>query len=182
VAKSELTKQIEKAIYNNTIKMGVYGCLEVSIGWNCAERVDFMTYNTNGEFRCYEIKVSKADFRSNCKASFVGNYNYYVMPNELYEQVKGEIPKGIGVYAFDGRFVRCVKRPKRTELTIDALLLSGYLIRALSRETEKKMDSDNPYIIEQKNSEIRRLFDERNRYHREANELRRELSFIRRNK
>lgn len=38
-----------------------------------------MTYDTKGIFRCYEVKVSKADFHSAAVKSFVGHYNYYVL-------------------------------------------------------------------------------------------------------
>ena len=41
-----------------------------------------------GEWRCYELKVTKADFRSTAKPSFVGHYNYFVLPSKLYEEVK----------------------------------------------------------------------------------------------
>lgn len=46
---------------------------------------------------CYEIKVSKSDFHSSNGHNFVGNANYYVMPKELYLQVKDEIPEHVGV-------------------------------------------------------------------------------------
>jgi hypothetical protein len=177
MAKSELTKQLEQAIYLSTVQMGVYGCFEVSIGWSCDERVDYMTYNTKGEFRCYEIKVSKADFRSKSKHSFVGHFGYYAMPTELYKQVQDEIPKGIGVYVHDGRFFSCVKKPKRTGPTIEPLLLSGFMIRALSRECEKQLKSNMPSVIERKDREIRRLFEERNRYRNDYNEERMKNNF-----
>jgi len=59
---------------------------------------------------CYEIKVSKADFMSKNGHNFVGNYNYYIMPSELYRQVKTQIPDDIGVIGYDpiynGSFLR----------------------------------------------------------------------------
>ena len=44
-----------------------------------------------------EIKVTKDDFHSKHGHNFVGNANYYVMPKELYNEVKSEIPEDIGV-------------------------------------------------------------------------------------
>jgi len=105
MAKTKETIELEKAIYNLTAKQGVFGCYEVTIGWFGHERVDYMTYDTKGIFRCYEIKVSKADFNSKAKHTFLGHYNYYVMPTELYEQVKQDIPSNIGVY----NSVKCIK-------------------------------------------------------------------------
>ena len=102
MAKTEETLKLEKAIYNLTAKQGVFGCYEVTIGWFGKERVDYMTYDTNGIFRCYEIKVSKSDFYSKAKHTFLGHYNYFVMPTELYEEVKQDIPSHIGVYNSKG--------------------------------------------------------------------------------
>lgn len=44
-----------------------------------------------------EIKVTKDDFHSKHGHNFAGNANYYVMPKELYNVVKSEIPEDIGV-------------------------------------------------------------------------------------
>jgi len=49
---------------------------------------------------CYEVKISKADFRNKNGHNFVGNLNYYVMPMELYKDVKDLIPQRIGVIAY----------------------------------------------------------------------------------
>lgn len=143
IAKTELTLQLEKDIWQETNKMGNFGAFEVTIGWWGKERVDFMVYNTKGEFRCYEIKVSKADFHSKAKKTFIGHYNYYVMPKELYEEVKEEIPKHIGVYC--GRYL--VKKPKRQELKVDEKTLLNSMIRSLSRENDKFIKTgDTGYI------------------------------------
>ena len=75
-----------------------------------AVRVDYMQFkpmnNTvsgieKGDFYCYEIKSSVEDFHSQNGHNFLGDYNYYVMPEEVYEQVKAEIPYGVGVYVPD---------------------------------------------------------------------------------
>lgn len=76
-----------------------------------AVRVDFMKFkpvnNTvsgieKGDFYCYEVKSSVDDFHSKNGHNFLGDYNYYVMPEEVYEQVKKEIPYQVGVYVPDG--------------------------------------------------------------------------------
>lgn len=111
--KTDETVALEKAIRHVTRKNGVFGCYEVTIGFFGKERVDYMTYDTKGIFRCYEIKVSKADFHSKAAKSFVGHYNYYVLTRELYNQVKEEIPDWIGVYVGD----YCAKKAKKQDLT-----------------------------------------------------------------
>src|SRR5690625_1456376 len=94
--RSEITNKLAKAIYYQTNKMGTFGCFEVTIGIGGNERVDYMTYDTKGIVRCYEIKSSKEDFYSRAKWTFVGHYNYFVMTDETFQQVKNDIPKGIG--------------------------------------------------------------------------------------
>lgn len=70
-------------------------------------RVDYMRFkpinNTvsgieKGDFYCYEIKSSVEDFHSKNGHNFIGDYNYYVMPEDVYEAVKNLIPYRVGVY------------------------------------------------------------------------------------
>lgn len=144
MAKSEGTMELERKIWESTHKQGVFGCFEVTIGWFGNERVDYITYDTNGIWRCYEIKVSKADFHSKAHNTFVGHYNYYVMPKELYEQIKEEIPVHIGIYC--GGW--CAKKAKKQELMVDEQVLKNSLIRCLYREAEKVIKSENPIVFE----------------------------------
>jgi hypothetical protein len=150
MAKTELTKKLERDLYFATEKQGVFRCFEVTIGFRGKQRCDFMTYDTNGIWRCYEIKISKSDFRSKAKNTFVGHYNYYCMPEELYEQVKDEIPNHIGVvcvYSYKlyksnnkmGYAVKTIKNPKKQKLKTNEQILKDSLIRSLSRDVEKWM-------------------------------------------
>ena len=154
IAKTEKTIQLEKSLYKETKKLGVFGCFEVTIGFNGNERVDYMTYNTQGIFRCYEIKVSKSDFYSKAKKSFVGHFNYYVMPHELYEEVKEDIPKHIGVYTDKHGFVSIVKNPKKQELSVNESTLKDSMIRSLSRENEKFIKTGDTDYINRLNRQI----------------------------
>lgn len=72
-----------------------------------AVRVDYMRFKPlnnsvsgieKGDFYCYEIKSSVEDFHSKNGHNFIGDYNYYVMPAEVFGKVKNEIPWNIGVY------------------------------------------------------------------------------------
>lgn len=171
MAKSEATIQLERDIYSATKKMGVFGCYEVTIGWYGSERVDYITYDTKGIWRCYEIKVSLSDFRSKAKLSFHGHYNYYVLTEELYEKVKDEIPKHIGVYVGQ----RLKKRPKKQELGVDENVLKSSLIRSLSREADKLIRSNKPTVVQHLERQLRRSESERDRYRREGQELRNKL-------
>lgn len=87
----------------------IYWAKEVTFDYatGSAVRVDFMRFkpvnNTvsgieKGDFYCYEVKSSIEDFRSKHGHNFLGDFNYYVMPESVYEQVKEEIPYKAGVY------------------------------------------------------------------------------------
>lgn len=158
MAKTNLTKQLETSIWKATRKQGTFGCHEVTIGFFGNERVDYMTYDTSGTFRCFEIKVSASDFRSKNKNTFVGHLNYYVMPIELYEKVKSEIPSHVGVYAsYTGSDLSCVKKPKRQELVFAPEIMKDSMLRSLYREYEKLNVSEDKGIMERLKTEMRRM-------------------------
>lgn len=164
-----MTKKIENNLYTNTQKQGVFCCFEVTIGWFGRERVDFLTYDTKGIWRCYEVKVSKSDFYSGARNTFVGHYNYYAMPRELFEQVREDIPEHVGVFV-DGNF--SVKRAKKQDLGEDEQVLKNSMIRSLSRESDKLRKSKDPDLINRLNRRISRLEKERNEYMHKNQKLR----------
>lgn len=153
IAKTDLTTELEKKLWEVTNKIGVFGCFEVTIGFGGNERVDYMTYDTKGIWRCYEIKVSKEDFYSDAAKTFVGHYNYYVMPEGLYEEVKKDIPKHIGVH--NGSY--CLKNARKQELDIDEQILKDSIIRSLYREQEKFIKTCDTSYINRLQSKISRL-------------------------
>lgn len=143
--KTEETLKFEMYLTRYTNKQGTFCCPEVTIGWFGRERVDYLTYDTNDLFRCYEVKVTKSDFYSKCHNTFIGNYNYYVMPQKLYEIVKQDIPKEIGVLVeniinnrlYEYTPLKSVKKALKQELKVDKEILKNSLIRSLYREYKK---------------------------------------------
>ena len=102
-----LSALIEKKI-NPDNDIRIYWAKEVTLdyGTGHAVRVDYMKFepanNTvsgieKGDFYCYEVKSSIEDFHSGHGLNFVGDYNYLVMPEEVYETAKKEIPYYVGV-------------------------------------------------------------------------------------
>lgn len=152
--KTDLTRQAERLLWERNDKMGTFGCFEVTIGWYGNEIVDFMTYNTNSEFRCYEIKVSKADFYSKNRLTFCGHFNYLVMPAKLYDELLAEKDLdlltqmnsyGTGVYIFDKKGIYCVQKAKRKRVRYGkAVELLEYMLRSSNREV-KKFYKEQPY-------------------------------------
>lgn len=164
MAKTQQTINLEKELYSNTAKQGVFGCFEVTIGWFGKERVDYITMDTKEIFRCYEIKVSKADFYSKANKTFLGDFNYYVMPDELYEQVKHDIPFHIGVH--NGK--RCIKNAKKQEVDNETKsMLKSYIVRSLSRYLQDAVDNENESYIKQLKRNISNTKSEKDRYYRE---------------
>ena len=138
------TKEIENIAYNYLWKKGWYGVFEVAIPRTIVnkyhrERVDFLTYETTGVYRAYEIKRDKNDFYSGCAWSWIGNYNYFIMPNSLYADVKKDIPKDIGVWVvYDfSKKMECVKKPKRRDLLCAPADMQFAMLQAMSREYKK---------------------------------------------
>lgn len=91
----------------------IYWAKEVTFDYSSSHaiRVDYMKFkpvnNTvggieKGDFYCYEVKSSVEDFHSKNGHNFIGDFNYYIMPEEVYAAVSLEIPYAVGVYCPDG--------------------------------------------------------------------------------
>lgn len=171
VPKSDLTLELERTIWGATNKQGVFGCFEVTIGWFGEERVDYLTFDTKGIWRCFEIKVSKADFYSKSKKTFIGHYNYFVMTPELYEDVKQDIAPHVGVYAYG----HCIRRAKKQKLVIDEQILKDSMIRSLAREAGKLIKSENPSFVDSMNRRLNNERKEKERYRTQYWDLLREV-------
>lgn len=165
MAKTKITKELEMEIFSAMQNMDTFCCLEVTIGWHGKERVDMLSYNTNGIFRCFEIKTSVADFHSSAKKTFLGHYNYFVISPELYEKIKDEVPDNIGIYVGS----TCCKKAKYQELSAEIIqLLKDSMIRSLSRDATKFLLQNSENELEKKNREItelrRQVKDYRSKY------------------
>lgn len=112
-------------------------------------RVDYMRFkplnNTvsgieKGDFYCYEVKSSVADFHSKNGHNFIGDFNYYVMPKDVFDAVREEIPYQVGVYCPDDsqttlRSVKQAHRKDRTRPLSEMLLM---MFRSAARELRRK--------------------------------------------
>lgn len=95
-----------------------------------------------GDFYCYEIKSSVEDFRSKNGHNFIGDFNYYVMPREVFDEVQKEIPHYVGVYIPCGLELETAKTAKRRDRDRAAgemlLMMFRSAARDRRRENEKK--------------------------------------------
>ncbi len=172
MAETQLTKDLKKSMWFATKKMGVFGCFEVTIGFYGKERVDYMTLDTKGTWRCYEIKISKSDFHSKAKNTFVGHYNYYVMPPELYEELKDEIPKHIGVFVGTESYAFCKRNAKKQVLIVEEDILKISMIRSMNRDVEKNIKIDDENTINRYKRKINSLEKEQTRNYETINKVR----------
>ena len=143
--KSGMTMKLERALYeySGADRVGIYGCFEVSLGCGYGnERVDFMTMDYKDTFCCYEIKSSAEDFASNAKLSFVGDYNYLLIPYELKEKIsvseklKNLFIHGVGLLIYDNGKIELVHKAKKKNIGLTGLkisLIRHYLSTAITR-------------------------------------------------
>lgn len=144
--KTQLTKEIEmrfiEYLYDKKYELAVKECMIDRR--NKRGIVDLLSYHgkviKNGRgkprtreatWRCYEIKSSKADFLSKHKWTFVGHYNYFVVPESLYLDIKDYIPEGIGCYVYNGHIngFKVAKKAKRSKLKLsESQLMHDYLV------------------------------------------------------
>lgn len=155
--KTEITKKLEKLLERKFNDRNEFFVFECTIGWYGKEIVDCVMYNCNREICCYEIKSSVSDFKSSAAKTFIGNRNYFVMPLDVYEKVKYEIPIGVGVYVAVGGgkevtkaspigesvgvewlpgFYRlhCIQQCRRMDLRADKEVILSSMLRSMQRD------------------------------------------------
>ena len=158
--KTKETLKLQTAIWKETNKLGIFACHEVGIKVRAKNKkkasneiVDFITYNTKSEWRCYEIKTSKSDFNSKAKHTFVGHFNYYVMPPHLYDEIKNNIPAHIGVYTYYHKdksecpSLYSIKKAKKQPIGVEEHILIYSLIKSFSREYDKIVKGTRPLSV-----------------------------------
>lgn len=102
-----LSKSLEKHIDPHNDPR-IYWAKEVTFDYATmnAIRVDYMRFAPvnnsvsgieKGDFYCYEIKSSVADFQSKNGHNFIGDFNYYVMPKDVADFAKDQIPFDVGI-------------------------------------------------------------------------------------
>lgn len=133
----------------------IYWAKEVTFDYatSNAVRVDFMKFkpvnNTvsgieKGDFYCYEVKSSQEDFHSKNGHNFLGDFNYYIMPEDVFEKIRNEIPYYVGVLVpekqnyrgewYDLKSVKKAKRKDRSRPVSEILLM---MFRSSTRERKE---------------------------------------------
>ena len=143
----ELSLLLEKYLDPNNDPR-IYWAKEVTFDYASAApiRVDYMRFSPvnnsvsgieKGDFYCFEIKSSVEDFHSKNGHNFIGDLNYYVMPKEVYEKVRNELPYNIGVLC-PGHFgLEAVQKPHRKNRDRPASEMLLMMWRSSRREAVK---------------------------------------------
>lgn len=149
--RKEITKKLslllEKHI-NPKNDPRIYMAKEVTFDYSTdhAVRVDYMVFkpvnNTiggieKGNFYCYEIKSCKDDLLSGHGQNFIGDYNYFIFNDGMYEELKSYVPCGVGVYESDGNELKMVKKAKQTVRQKDVSEMLLMMFRSANRENLK---------------------------------------------
>lgn len=149
-----LSRALEKYLDPHTDPR-IYWAKEVTFDYATISpiRVDYMRFkpvnNTvsgieKGDFYCYEIKSSVEDFHSKNGHNFIGDFNYYVMPEEVFQAVKDQIPYYVGVLVPDAHSLQAVKKAHRNsrERPVSEMLLMMW--RSSRREIVKSRKGTAP--------------------------------------
>lgn len=134
----------------------IYISREVTFDYSIGNsiRVDFMRFkplnNTvsgieKGDFYCYEVKSSVEDFHSKNGHNFIGDFNYYVMPEEVYATISHEIPYFAGVmipecknYRGDWYDLKIVKKARKRDRNRSLHEMLFMMFRSCVRDVNKK--------------------------------------------
>lgn len=143
----KLSERTEKLISPNKDSR-IYWAREVTFDYAQSNRIriDYMKFEPlnnsvsgieKGDFYCYEIKSSIEDFRSKNGHNFIGDYNYYVMPREVFKKISAEIPFGVGVYCPTGSSLISVKQARRMNRQRSVTEMLLMMFRSANRDKLK---------------------------------------------
>ena len=150
--KTDLTVEIEQALIKRARRKSERYGLEVRVPNGICDFVTsklcFMNHSIP-HITCYEIKVSLNDYLySENGANFVGDENYYVMPQELWDTIKDTEKvfkiqnKGLIIYKGGKLYKKTdgTNRIKRLTLEDKLLIMDTLLMQALYYGTKEIED------------------------------------------
>lgn len=143
----KLSKLLENYI-NPNHDPRIYYAREVTFDYstNHAIRVDYMKFKPvnnsvsgieKGDFYCYEVKSSLEDFHSANGHNFIGDYNYYVMPEDVFSKIKNEILGYVGVFVPKGDTLVSVKKARRIDRKRPVSEMLLMMFRSAMRDVRK---------------------------------------------
>ncbi|MDD5851551.1 MAG: MmcB family DNA repair protein [Galactobacillus timonensis] len=164
--KTRTTLELEQALISDTEKNGFYGVQEVTIGFVSQgmgnEIADFLSMDAKGTFRCYELKVTLSDLKSENKLSWYGDYNYLVVSATLEQRVSDwslYIPDWVGILV--GNDLRTYRRATRIQITDSRReMLKDSLLRSMAVRLETYRKAADPaamHALEKENEDLKQM-------------------------
>ena len=90
--------------------------LPLNASWDNHFYADVFEITKDKKIVIYEIKSSKADYRSDKKwhnyLQFC-EYFYFIAPKDVIEIIRDEVPKHIGLYTYHNDYLECVRPSRR---------------------------------------------------------------------
>ena len=170
MAKTTETLALEQALEERSRKKREYGCTEVTIGFKSKghgdEIVDYLSMDADGIFRCYELKVSLADLKSDNHLSWYGDYNYLVVSEKLYmHQVDFDqyIPPYVGILVGKDLVTKRNAHEKHVDEE-DRNMLKDSLLRSVYWKMTQYKDAGDLSLLKEKDKEIEQLQTEFDAY------------------
>lgn len=118
-----------------------------------------MTMDSKGTIKCYELKVTLQDLKSDAKKSWYGHYNYLVVSRELYDRVSDwaeYIPRHIGIVV--GDCLESRRKAQKCEVSTETeIILKESMIRSIYWKMLKYKDAQSIEKHKQLQSKIRSL-------------------------
>lgn len=157
MTKTKKTKEIEYLLWRQTTLNGsVFGVREVTVGYirsglENTQRVDYVTSDTNGEIRAYEIKTSVSDLHSKAKLSWIGDYNYLVLSEQVFNAVmasEGKIKEvdwtsvGVMVIHDDGHYSIEKKAKRLLHSFGERVEIIESMMKAAARDAGKEYSAE----------------------------------------
>lgn len=147
--KTQETIALENALDLRSYERREYGCREVTIGFkkdnHGDEIVDYMSMDADGLFKCYELKVTLSDLKSDAKKSWYGDLNYLVVSKSLYAKnpvFENYIPPYVGILV--GEELTVKKKAKKKDITVEQReMLKNSLIRSVFWKMDHFRNADN---------------------------------------
>jgi len=145
-----LSKLLENHIDPNKDSR-IYWAKEVTFDYETEHsvRVDYMRFKPvnnsvsgieKGDFYCYEVKSSVEDFKSKNGHNFIGDYNYYVMPANVFDSVKNGIPYNVGVFCPDAQCLVSVKKAHKANRNKSLCEMLLMMYRSARRDIKKETE------------------------------------------
>ena len=92
---------------------------------------------------CFEIKITVSDFKSKNGHNFNGNYNYYVVPKEIYADILPLVEENVGIITYTEKRFRKVKKPVWQDISLDT---KSFILYNMLKKWVAKEDSINFYF------------------------------------